>query len=157
MLIYDLQAKSSRALANLVASYIRRGFEVMQIVTNKESDKNTYTAFMVNKRFLKNVQDTLGFTESEMSVMTMDLSDCKIDDKFQGLLEAKLFGNTEFLFDIGYKVFFENVVVTKDNGYISSIIISKPKNYDKKSKSIKLSDKDYKNLKDEICKYFKDK
>jgi len=157
MLIYDLQAKSSRELANLVASYIRRGYEVLQIVTNKESDKYNYTAFMVNKRFLKNVQDTLGFTESDMSAITIDLSDCKIDEKFQGLLEAKLFGNTEFIFNIGFKVFFENVVITKDNGYISSIVVSKPKNYDNKGKSVKLSDKDYKNLKEKICKYFKDR
>jgi len=157
MLIYDIQAKTSRELANHIASYIRRGYEVLQIVTNKESDKETFTAFLVNKRFLQNVQDNLGFTESEMSVFTIDLSDCKIEDKYLGLLEAKLFGNTEYLFNIGYNVFFENVVITKSNGYVTSAIVSKPKNFDKKSKTIKLSDKDFKKLKSEICNYFKDK
>jgi hypothetical protein len=51
MLVWDLEAKTTTQLANLLASYIRRGFEVVQIVYSFESEK-PYKAFLVNKKNL---------------------------------------------------------------------------------------------------------
>jgi hypothetical protein len=119
MLVWDLEASTPRDLANQIASYIRRGFEVAQIVySTKENDRKPYKAFLFNKAQLDSYDSLLkeGLKRVELSEDVFKKViyeiDCKIDKKLKTLVETILYGNTEHLIEIdGKEIFFEFVLI----------------------------------------------
>ena len=57
-LMYSIEASSHKDLSNKLASYIRRGYDVAQILINNSDDK-PYKAFLINKKILKDISNNV--------------------------------------------------------------------------------------------------
>jgi len=57
MLIYTIQARSEDLLGVRMMGYIRRGYEVLEIVVNPLDEKQPYKAFLMNKALMRDLED----------------------------------------------------------------------------------------------------
>jgi len=139
-LLYDIEASSSSELSNKIASYIRRGFEVSQIVVNPLDEKRPYKAFLLNKKILQTIDQNLKLEEKlNIKAITLDVSKCKIKKYFKPLIESFLLGNSYKLLDYNNEeIFFGFVSFINDNDYISKIILQDA--ISSKNKKIKIKD-----------------
>jgi hypothetical protein len=148
MLVWDLEASSTRELANLMASYLRRGFEIAQIVYSFE-DKKPYKAFLINKKELNISNENLKTVELSEDLVKKNIYEieCKVPKNIQSILEKILYGNAKYLLTIDDKeIFFEFVLFVDDK-----IILKKAFN----NKNSKLIEVDINKLKQAICQLVK--
>jgi len=153
MIVWSISAKDNKELSNKLASYIRRGFDVVQIVygINNENDNSPYKAFLVNKNlidesFIENFDPTARKVKVSNSFLRKNLYiiDCKINPYKINSLESILYGNTKFLIEVnGKKIYFGFVSILPDK-----IILKNP--FDAETNEIVDIDKD--ELKNVICK-----
>jgi len=137
MLVWSIEVSNSNELANQLASYLRRGFELMQILYAFE-DKKPYKAFLLNKNQIKDNKNLKEVYISESIVKkNLYVINCKNVKKYKSFLSKLLYGNFSFLLEVnGKEVFFELVIIL-DN----EVILKKA--FDNKTKKlIKLDEKD---------------
>jgi hypothetical protein len=88
MLIYALQAKNEYVLGTKIMGYLRRGYEVIEIVVNTLDTKNPYKAFLLNR----NQFDSIG--ENKNSVFLENANVYKFRSKipsiYRNLVESKI-------------------------------------------------------------------
>jgi len=148
MIVWAIDAKSEMDLANRIASYLRRGYKIGQIIF-AFGERNPYKAFLIKPDNI-NIDENL----KEVSVIDDFIGkniyeiDCIIPKEKENLLKAILYGNSEKLITINNKeIFFDNVLIVNNK-----IILKNP--YDNKTKKIvKLKLKD---LKKELCYLIKE-
>ena len=137
MLVWSIEVSDSRELANQLASYLRRGFELMQIVYTFEN-KKPYKAFLLNKNQIKDNENLKEVHISE-SIVKKNLYTikCKNVKKYKAFLGKLLYGNLSYLLEVnGKEIFFELVIVLNDELILKKAFDNKTK------KSIKLNEKD---------------
>jgi len=157
MIVWSISAKDNKELSNKLASYIRRGFDVVQIVygINNENDNSPYKAFLINKNlidenYIKKLIENFDPTAKKVKVSNSFLRknlyviECRINPYKINSLESVLYGNTKFLIEIDdKKIYFGFVSILPDK-----IILKNP--FDAKTNEIVNIDKD--ELKKVICR-----
>ena len=165
MLVWSLEANTEKELANQLASYIRRNFEVIQIVYSTDG-KRPYKAFLLNKNAMPTKETeksekaenfkTLKQIEIKEEIIKRNLYEIECENvlKYKTLLEKYLYGNSEKLFDINDKFVFFELVIVLENKIILKNAYELKSDYEA-GKPFQLSKKEFLELKEKICKLCK--
>jgi len=160
MIVWSISADNENELRNRMASFLRRGFKIIQLLYTDSNDIKPYKAFFYDDNYVKYknqvkgkltnyVDDTNELDESIKLRLSKEFFEdsnvyqinCKIKNKEK--VERTLYGNTIKLLKVNnVSVYFEKVLIFDDY-----IILKKA--FDTKNKIVKL---DLDTLQKAICK-----
>ena len=105
MISKSLEAKDHISLSNRIGGYIRRGYELKEVLIDS-TDVYKYKAFMI----LNNLESLQESFDDKVLVLSN-----KIDTKFLNIIESKLLGNGT-PFKVNNKDLYFNDVIFKTKG-----------------------------------------
>jgi hypothetical protein len=152
MYVWAISSSSEKDLANQIASYLRRGYKVVQIIYSDIIDKKPYKAFLLRPDILdENLDSSEGYIVNlDEKILGKNIYEitCKIPKDVLEILKIILYGNTDNLLKVnGKNVFFEIVLPTDNKLILKNAFDAKT------NKKIQLDQKD---IQYAICKLIKD-